>query len=174
MAKTINAYVPDQGEVEITLSAANITAVGAPFVTAESIVLDGVVRSFERTNNPERPHEATRVTGDTTPIVTVGNTVPEETWQLVIVDDYHSGAAGEWGTDDLAAVEIFQELFDHRSDPGGLKATPAGGATANIEITLVSPRILSVSVPVINADATRPAEVTVMFTAEGHTLAAHG
>jgi hypothetical protein len=45
-----------------------------------------------------------------------------------LVDDYFSGAAGEWGTDDLAAVEIFYELLANNEDPGGLKCTPAGGA----------------------------------------------
>jgi hypothetical protein len=172
MAKTINAFVADQGEVAITISAANVSAIAA-FTTAEEIVIDGAVRSFERTNNPERSVESTRVTGSTTPIVTAGDTVPHETWELVLVDDYHEGAAGEWGTDLLAAVEIFEELFAARQDPGGLQCTPAGGATGDIETTLVAPRIVAVGQPVIDADATVPATVTVLIAAESHTSAAH-
>lgn len=173
MAKTANAYVPAQGEVVVAISAANVTAVGAPFVTAEEIVVDGAVRGFKRTNNPERPRETTKVTGSPTPILTVSDAVEEETWELKLVDDYHSGAAGEWGTDDLSAVEIFLEMYTHRSDPGGLQCTPAGGATGQIETTLVGPRVLSVSEPEIDADATGPAIVTVMLAAEYSTKAVH-
>lgn len=173
MAKTANAYVPDQGEVEITLSAGNVSAIAA-FTTAESIIVDGAVRSFRRTNNPERPVVSTKVTGDTTPITTVGDTVEHETWELVLVDDYSSGAAGEWGTDDLAAVEIFKELFNARETPGGLKCTPAGGSAANIEITLVDAEIIAVGTPDIDADQDGPAEVVVMITSSSHTTAAHG
>ena len=52
MAKTANAYISDLGEVEVTISAANVTAVSA-FTTAESIVVDGAVRMFVRTNSPK-------------------------------------------------------------------------------------------------------------------------
>ncbi len=173
MTKTINAYVADQGEVEVTLSAGNVSAIAA-FTTAEAIVIDGAVRSFKRTNNPERTTTSMRVTGDTTPITVTNNTVPHETWELVLVDDYHSGAAGEWGTDDLSAVEIFLELLKARQAPGALKCTPAGGTSANIETTLADPQVLSVSEPEINADATEPATVTVMLSASSSTKAAHG
>lgn len=173
MAKTINSYVPDQGEVEITISSGNATAIAA-FTTAESIIVDGAVRTFQRTNNPERTTTSMRVTGDTTPIAVTSNTIPHETWELVLVDDYYSGAAGEWGTDDLSAVEIFLEFFKARVKPGGLKCTPAGGGAANIEITLVDAEILAVSKPVIDADATEPATVTIMLSASSSTEAAHG
>lgn len=173
MAKTINSYVPDQGEVEVTISAGNVTAIAA-FTTAEAIVIDGAVRSFKRTNNPERTTTSLRVTGDTTPITSTNNTVPHETWELVLVDDYHTGAAGEWGTDDLSAVEIFLELLKARQAPGALKCTPAGGSAANIETTLSDPAVLSVSEPDIDADATEPATVTVMLSASTSTKAAHG
>lgn len=173
MAKTINSYVADQGEVEITISAGNVSAIAA-FTTAESIIIDGAVRSFKRTNNPERTTTSMRVTGDTTPITVTNNTIPHETWELVLVDDYHSGAAGEWGTDDLSAVEIFREFFIARVAPGGLKCTPAGGAAANIETTLADVAVLSVSEPDIDADSTEPAVVTVMLSASASTKAAHG
>lgn len=174
MAKTINAYSPSAGEVEITLSAGNITAIAA-FTTAESIILDGVVRSFKRTNNPELPVAETRVTGDTVPIVLTGNITPRETWELILVDDYYSGATGEWGTDDLAAVEIFEELFKARQQPGAFKCTPAGGTSANMEITLTDAKIVAVGLPDIDADAeTSVAQVIVLLTSSGHTVAAHG
>lgn len=172
MTKTVNAYVPDQGEVAITLSAANVSAIAA-FSTAEEIIIDGVVRSFQRTNDPERPVESTKVTGSTTPIVTAGDSIPHETWELIIVDDYYEGATGEWGTDTLAAAQIFEELFAARQDPGAFQCTPAGGANGDIEISLTTPRIVSVGMPVTDADATTPATITIMLSAEGHSLAAH-
>jgi hypothetical protein len=174
MAKTINTYVADQGEVEVTLSAANVAA-SAALTTAEAIIIDGAVRAFRRTNSPQRSLVFTKVTGDQDPISTrSGGKQEGELWELVLTDDYYSGAAGEWGTDDLAAVEIFLALDNANQDPGGLKCTPAGGATTNVEITLTNPKLLGVGVPEINADATNPAEVIVYFGADGHTEAAHG
>jgi hypothetical protein len=174
MPKTINAYVSDLGEVEVTLNAGNVAAVAA-FTTAESIVIDGAVRTFQRTNSPKKASSRMNVTGDTTPIVTrSGRIQEEELWELVLVDDYFSGAAGEWGTDDLSAVEIFRELLAANQDPGGIKCTPAGGSAAHIEITLVTPRLLGVDVPKIDADSTDPEVVKVYLAAEGHTVAAHG
>jgi hypothetical protein len=57
MPKTINAYVSDLGEVEVTLNAGNVAAVAA-FTTAESIVIDGAVRTFQRTNSPKKASAA--------------------------------------------------------------------------------------------------------------------
>ncbi len=171
--KTENSYVSDQGEVKVEISAANVSAVAA-FTTAETIIIDGAVRAFRRSNNPLRSVANTRVTGDLTPIVTRGSSKTEgEQWELVLVDDYYSGATGEWGTDDLAAVEIFVELDKANQDPGGIKCTPAGGAAGNIEITLVNPKLLGVGVPEINGDATAPNEVTVFLAADSHTEAVH-
>ncbi len=173
MTKTINSYVSDGGEVAVTLSAANVSAVAA-FTTAEEIIIDGAVRSFSRTNTPLRTVAETKVTGDTTPIVTRSTNKSEgERWELRLVDDYYAGAAGEWGTDLLAAVEIFKELDAANQDPGGLQCTPAGGATGDIEITLTNPKLLGLGLPGIDADATDPNEVSVFFAADGHTTAAH-
>jgi hypothetical protein len=173
MTKTINSYVSDGGEVVVTLSAGNVTAVSG-FTTAESITIDGAVRKFSRTNTPQRTVAETKVTGSDTPIVTRSQNKAEgERWELTLVDDYYSGAAGEWGTDDLAAVEIFKLLDENNEDPGGLKCTPAGGATGDIEITLTLPKLLGVKVPDIDADATTPNEIIVYLAADGHTTAAH-
>ena len=174
MTKTINAYISDLGEVEVTLSSANAAAVAA-FTTAESIIIDGAVRSFTRTNSPKKAASRTNVTGDTTPIVLRSSRIQEEElWELVLVDDYFSGASGEWGTDDLSAVEIFYELLSNDQDPGGLKCTPAGGSSANIEITLVDVRLLGVDPPTIDADSTEAQTVKVYFACSSHTRAAHG
>lgn len=174
MPKTTKSYVSDLGEVKVTISAGNATA-SAIFTTAETITLDGVVRSFRRTNDPQRSVESTRITGDTSPIVTAGKQVEHETWELSMVDDYSEGGAGEWGTDLLSGVQIFREFFALRgtTEIGGLAASPAGGATGDIEYTLVSPRVVSNPTPGINADDTGPNVVSVMIAAEKHTTAAH-
>jgi len=172
MAKTINSYVSDQGEVIITLSAANVAAIAA-FTTAEAITLDGVVRKFEQTGVPERNIAETRVTGDTSPIITPGKTKGLEEWTQTMVDDYSEGAAGEWGTDNLAAVEILYELDAASEHPTDLKVTPAGGATGDIEYTLVEPKLKSVAVPMADADATTPNEVIAIWNCTSHTRAAH-
>ncbi len=172
MAKTANSYVSDQGEVIITLSAANITAITA-FTTAEAITLDGAVRKFEQTGVPERTIAETRVTGDVAPIVTAGATKSMEEWTLTLIDDYSEGTAGEWGTDLLAAYEIFVELDAASEHPTSLEVTQAGGTTGDIETTLVDPKIKSVSQPMADADATTPSEVIVVINCSSHTKAAH-
>jgi len=73
MAKTANAYTPDQGEVAITISAANVAAIAA-FSTADEIVIDGAVRSFKQVTAPSRTREETKVAGDSTPITTASVT----------------------------------------------------------------------------------------------------
>lgn len=174
MPKTINAYISDLGEVEVTLSAGNVAAVAA-FTTAESIIIDGTVRTFQRTNSPKKASSRTNVTGDTTPVVLRSSRIQEEElWELVLVDDYFSGAAGEWGTDDLSAVEIFYELLANNQDPSALKCTPAGGSSANIEITLVDVRLLGVDPPAIDADSVDAQTCKIYFACASHSRAAHG
>jgi len=172
MAKTANAFLTRLGEVAITISAANVTAIAA-FTTAEEIVIDGAVVSFRQVTTPELEVIEDFVTGDTTPIVSVPDHLGHERWELILIDDYHEGAAGEWGTDDLAAVEIFEELLAARQHPGGLQCTPAGGATGDIETTLVSPKVLSVSQPEIDTGAREHAKVRVLIACSNHTRAAH-
>lgn len=174
MAKTANAYVSDLGEVEVTISSGNVSAVSG-LTTAEAIVIDGAVRSFMRTNTPQKAVSRMNVIGDVTPIVTrSGRVQEEELWELVLVDDYFSGAAGEWGTDTLSATEIFMLLSDNDEDPGGLKATPAGGTAAHIEITLTNPKLLGYDLPKVDADSVDPEVVKIYFACSGHTRAAHG
>lgn len=174
MAKTANAYVSDLGEVEVTISSGNVSAVSG-LTTAEAIVIDGAVRNFMRTNTPQKAVSRMNVIGDVTPIVTrSGRVQEEELWELVLVDDYFVGAAGEWGTDTLSATEIFMLLSDNDEDPGGLKATPAGGTAAHIEITLTNPKLLGYDLPKVDADSVDPEVVKIYFACSGHTRAAHG
>lgn len=172
MTKTVNAFIADQGEVAITLSAANITAIAA-FTTAEEIVIDGAVVSFKRTNDPELPFVEEYVTGDDDPIILAGKQSPAEMWELILIDDYHEGAAGEWGTDNLAAVEIFEELRAARQHPSAFQCTPAGGATGDIETTLETPKIVAVGQPEIDANSNQAAKVRILIRSANHSNAAH-
>ena len=172
MTKTANSYTPDQGEVEVEISAANVAAIAA-FSTAEPIVIDGSVRAFRQVTPPSKTREETKVVGDTSAIVSASKTKSGEEWELIVVDDYSEGLTGEWGTDNLAALEIFFELWDGDEDPGGLQVTPAGGATGDIEYTLVNPVLLSVTNPPADADQTTPAEATVRIGCDSNTKAAH-
>ncbi len=173
MTKTINAYVPNQSEMGTTLSAANIAAIAA-FTTAEEILLAGVLRKMERTNDPERTTVITKVTGDTSPIVTASDQLSEsEKWTLTMIDDYHKGSTGEWGTDSLSAYEIFYELWRANQDPTSITGTPAGSTAGMIETTLTAPTIKSVSEPVIDADSAAPAEFQVFIEVPISTKAVH-
>lgn len=174
MAATANAYIADRGELKITISAADVTAIAA-FTTAESITLDGAVVSFIQTTIPSRDVVEQRVTGSGTPITIARDTVGREGWTLVLVDDYFLGAAGEWGTDLLSAVEIFQEFFTARREISALKITPAGSTSTYLTITLDDPiEVLSISPPETNANSTAVATRTVILSAPSHTEAAHG
>lgn len=172
MAKTANAYLGRLGEVAITISAANVTAIAA-FTTAEEIVIDGAVKSFRQVTTPALEVIEDFVTGDSSPIISVPDHLGHEEWELILLDDYHEGAAGEWGTDNLAAVEIFEELLAARQHPGGLQCTPAGGATGDIETTLVTPKILSVGQPEIDTATSELARVAVRIACASHTKASH-
>lgn len=175
MPRTINSYVPDQGEVSVTLSAGNITSLGAGYTTAETIIFDGVVRSFKRTNDPQRALVETLVTGDPEPILTEGRTLPRQEWELIIVDDYHEGLAGEWGTDLIKAGKLFFDLNRLRINPAGIKSTPAGGTTGDIQTSLTAPIwIRSVGEPEIDADSNgKLAIMKIMIACTGSTKAAH-
>lgn len=172
MTKTINAYTPDQGELVITLSAADIAAITA-FTTAESIILDGVVRKLEETTTKTKEYSELYVTGDTNPIKTISSKVNATVWSLTIVDDFSSGAAGEWGTDNLSVLEIFQEFFDITRAIADLAITPAGGATGEIETTLTNVDVQSIGHPLTDADSNAPNEVTIILVVESYAKAAH-
>ena len=172
MPKSINAYTPDNGEVEITISAGDVSAIAA-FTTAESIVIDGVVRKFEETTPRTKEYSELYVTGDSDPIKTISSKVNATVWTLTIIDDYSSGAAGEWGTDNLAALQIFQEYFDATRIIGSLQVTPAGGATGDIETTLTNVDVQQIGHPMTDADSNSPNEVTILLVVESYAKASH-
>lgn len=179
MAKTENSYSPSEGQVIVTLSSGNVTAMGSPFATAEAITIDGVVRSFMRTNNPERPIEDTYVTGSSEPIVTKSNKLPREEWKLVILDDYSKGETGEWGTDNITAYQLFKLLHQEDQEPSALSVCPAfdqdaASNTGKIVYTLSSPiYIKSVGIPKADADDNKPNEVEILISCPAHTTSAH-
>ena len=172
MAKTINAYTPDQGSLVVTVSAADVTAM-SELTTAEALTLDTAVRKLEETSPRTREHTEVYVTGSISPILTMSDHLSATTWTLIIVDDYSLGSAGEIGTDLLTAVEIFQAYMDNGRPIDDVAVTPAGSATGMIETTLATVEVKSITHPMTDADATAPNEVTIVFIVESYTKATH-
>lgn len=173
MPKTANAYTPDQGEVTVEITAADFAALSADFTQADTIIIDGVVRKFEETTTKTKEYSELYVTGDTNPIKTISSKVNATVWSLTIVDDYSSGGAGEWGSDAVSAVQIFQEFFDLTRVISQMTVTPAGGASPFIETTLLNVDVQSVGHPLTDADSNAPNEVTIILVVESYTKAAH-
>ena len=171
MTKTANSYIADQGELVFTVDAV-LTAI-AYFTTVQPITMDSVLRKLEETSPKTREYSEVFVTGSTSPIKTMSSKQTATEWTLTIIDDYSSGGTGEFGTDLLHAVEMFQQCMDNSLVLTELSATPAGGATGDIETTLTNVDVKSVTHPPIDADATNPQEVTIMLVVESYTKAAH-
>lgn len=169
--KTVNSYVSDQGELVLTVDA-GMTGLTL-FTTAEPIILDGVVRKFSETQPRTRNHSETYVTGANAPIATMSTKQTATKWTLIIVDDYSKGLAGEWGTDLLAAGEMFEAVFDGNINIDEMSVTPAGGGVLDIETTLTNIEIESISHPETDADSTTPQEITIVLVVESFTKAAH-
>lgn len=172
MAKTINSYIGDASELGVTISAADVAAMAA-FTTAELVQIEGAARKMEETTPKTRPHVETYVAGDNAPILTLTTHKSASQWTLTLVDDYSKGAAGEWGTDLLAAYEIFWEFFDASRTIGNMKFTPAGGATGEIETTLTNVEIKTMPHPMLDADSAAPQEAEIIILVEDYTKAAH-
>ena len=94
-------------------------------------------------------------------------------WTLTIVDDYTLGSAGEWGTDNLSALEIFQEFFDITRVISNLKATPAGSTTGMIQTTLTNVDVQTIPHPMIDSDSNNPNEVAITLVVESFSKATH-
>jgi len=174
--KTNNHYVGDNAELTIAISASNVANL-ATFTTAETIVLWGVLRKAEETTSQRRTHEETRVTGcPEAPITYSNKQLGKVVWTLTLVDDYFKGETGEWGTDGLTSWEIFNAFFTNlvNEDPGGITITPAGNLATHITHTLVNPKVVFVSRPGGDADATKINEYTVEIGADSTTQAVHG
>jgi hypothetical protein len=170
--KTINSYSPDRFEIEIEITAADVTAIAA-FTTAESIILDGAARKFEESQPKTREYNETYVAGDDAPVVNMSGHETATTWQFTILDDYFSGLAGEWGTDNLSVYEIFDEFFQAKRGITSLKFTPAGGSTGSIQTTLSTVEILTLPHPKGDADNSKPNELPVTLIVQDYTKAAH-
>ena len=172
MPKTINSYTPDGGEVEITISAADVTAIAA-FTTAEAVNVDGVVRKLEESTPKTRQYSETYVAGSNAPILSMSDKEAVSVWTLQLIDDYSSGDAGEWGTDNLAGLEIFQEFFDAKRPITVVKVSPAGSDTGMIQTSLTNVEIQNMPHPMIDADSTTPNEVGISLIVETYTKATH-
>jgi len=144
MAITANHIVTDLGEVTITISAGDVTALAA-FTTAEAITIDRSVESFTNSTIQARAHSDINVIGSNTPLIAISDHVNSGLWALKIVDDYSKGSAGELGTDTLTAVGIFQAFLDGRRSISQMTVTPAGGATGDIESTCTNIEVVSIS-----------------------------
>lgn len=173
MPKTVNSYTPDGGEIVIEITAADVTAIGAPFVQADDVVIDGVVRKLEESTPKTRQYSQTYVAGSNAPILSMSDKEAVSVWTLTIVDDYSSGAVGEWGLDDLSGVEIFQEFFDAKRPITTIKISPAGGATGDIQTTLTNVEIQNMPHPPIDSDSTTVNEVAISLIVESYSKAAH-
>ena len=170
--RTVNAFVPNRGDIQVTVSTATAAAI-AGLTTAETFSMKGVLRKFERSNNPSRPEEAQRVAGHPKPINFVGGIEESENWRIVILDDKSKGAAGEWGTDLVTAYDFFLWHFTTETPIAGLSCTPAGETTGMIQYVLDNDIIVkSVGTPVIDADAKTADEIEIIVSCPGHTPAA--
>ena len=172
MTKTANSYISDQGELVFNVDLA-LTAIAYFTTQPEAIVMDAVVRKFEETTPKTREYSEVFVTGSISPIKTMSSKQTATEWTLTILDDYSAGGTGEFGTDTLHAVEMFQQCMDNALVIADLSCTPAGGATGDIETSLVNVDVKSVTHPPIDADATNPQEVVIMLVVESYTKAAH-
>jgi hypothetical protein len=174
MAKTINAYVPDRGEIVVNVTSGEAAAM-SEITTAGAKNLDTAVRKLEETAPKTREHTEVYVTGSNDPILTMSAKGSATTWTLTLVDDYSSGAQGEIadGAGWLAAVEIFQAYFDNAQTMSDVAITPAGSVSPMIETTLTNCEVKSITHPMIDADATAPNEVTIILLVESFVKAAH-
>jgi hypothetical protein len=172
--RTNNAFVPNRGDLQVDLAAEAVQGIsGNGSAVADVFSIKGVLRVFERSNNPARPEESLRVSGHPKPLNFLGGVEETENWRIVILDDKSKGAAGEWGTEGMTAVDIFKWHYDNETPLNGLAGTPAGETTGMIEYTLDSPiEVKSVGAPKIDADAKKADEIEIIVSCPNHTPAA--
>lgn len=176
MSTTVNQYVPNQGEVEITVSAGDVTSL-ASYATVEagSFVFDKVLRKLEPTEQPTRTVNQTNVVGGT--IEAVGDEKGIFRYTATFLDDYYKGATGEYGVSDkFSLYELLKAYKDAQVQPGSIAVTPAGSSATMMTDTWTSPHVVQVSKPMIDADMEGPAEFTVEFAINKDNIAtaAHG
>lgn len=173
MPKTINSYTPDGGELTIEITAADWAALSAQFTQVDTINIDGVVKSFEETTPVSKEIAETFVIGSNSPINTQSIKVSSSQWTLILLDDYSSGQAGEWGQDLVTAVEIFKEFFGLSRQISQMDITPAGGTTGAIQYSLINVDVMSIPAPKTDASINVPNELSIPLKVESYTEAAH-
>jgi hypothetical protein len=174
MAKTVNAYVPDHGEITVSLTADDVTAI-TEITTEEVMTLDIAVRKFEETTPRTKEYSEIYVTGSNLPIKTISTKVNATVWTLTLVDDYSLGLAGELGgTPWLTAIKLFELFFNNNRAISQMTVTPAGSGTANIETTLVNIDIQTIPHPMVDSENNAPNEISITLVVESFTKAAHG
>ncbi|MBE2223845.1 MAG: hypothetical protein IAF02_20060 [Anaerolineae bacterium] len=171
--RTVNAFVPNRGDLMVSLSAVAVQGIsGNGTAVADSFSIKGVLVKFERSNNPSRSEESQRVSGHAKPLSFVGGKEETEKWRIQILDDFSKGAAGEWGTENMSAVEIFRWHLDNETPMDGLAATPAGESAGMREYTLDDPiEVLSVGAPTIDSEAKKGDIIEIIVSTPGHTPA---
>ena len=174
MAKTINAYVPDHGEITVTITAADVIAI-TELTTDEVMTLDVAVRKFEETTPRTKEYSEIYVTGSTTPIKTISTKINATVWTLTLVDDYSLGLTGELGgTPWLTAVNLFELFFNNNRVISAMTVTPAGSGTAAIETTLTNVDVQTIPHPMVDSESNAPNEVSITLVVESFAKAAHG
>ena len=171
MAKTVNAYVPDHGQVEVTISSADATALS---LTAETVILDVAVRKFEETTPRTKEYSEIYVTGSNLPIKTISTKINATVWTLTLVDDYSLGLPGELGASLVAALELFELYFNANRPIANMKVTPAGSGAAMIETSLVNVDIQTIPHPMVDSESNAPNEVSITLVVESFSKAVHG
>lgn len=174
MAKTINAYVPDHGEVTVLITAADVIAI-TELTTDELMNLGVGVRKFEETTPRNKEYSEIYVTGSTLPIKTISTKVNATVWTLTIIDDYSLGLPGELGgTPWLTAVQLFELYFNNNRVISEMTVTPAGLGATMIETTLVNVDVQSVPHPMVDSESNAPNEISITLVVESFSKAAHG
>lgn len=172
MAATINAYIPDASELEITITSADATAIAA-FTTAEDVAFNGSATKMEETTPKTRPHVETYVAGSNAPILTMTTHTSASQWTLTLVDDYSLGSAGEYGTDLLAAYEIFWEFFDAARTITSMTFTPAGSTAGMIQTTLTNVEVKTMPHPSLDSSSAEPSMAEIILLVEDYAKAVH-
>lgn len=168
MAKTDDWRTFRSAKIEIQVTAAMVTAL-ASLTTAEWIDLSSIFPGPLNNNQPKtRESESTNVSGDTSPILSVG---PGGTEQYTFTFLYTEGEV--LGTDNL---DLYQDILKPVMDTEPVlivpfRYSPAGGATGDNLYTFSSTGtyIMSVTPPVGGVTANK-IMITVVVETENVTV----
>jgi hypothetical protein len=165
--------IADRGQVDVTLSAANVSE-STLFATAETITLTDRVVRFEQTANPAKPKAMRRVAGRERPYVARGysfDAIPE--WRLTLIDDhYHDDdpefgdSTGASGPPYLTAVGIFLEFEKLVSTIGALKVSPYGTEVGMMEYDIENAFVESVTRAKLDSEGVEIQVIEVMISCD--------